>query len=74
MQKIGFGVAIVGVLIMCATYLRGYNIMLSIGLGVSLILIGIVFFVVVRSPPSSKSSPNSDDIDELWSQKKTGKK
>ena len=66
MQKIGIGVAIVGVLIICVPFFRFGDVSMIIIL-VGLSLIGIGFVVVVRSPPSS------DEKDELWSQKKTGK-
>ena len=66
MQKIGIGVAIVGVLIICVPFFRFGGVgMITTLVGLS--LIGVGFVVVVRSPPSS------DEKDELWSQKKTGK-
>ena len=66
-QIIGVGMAIVGVLIICAPFvIEGYvNFGLFIALGAGLSLIAIGFFLLFKS--------SSDEKDELWSQKKTGK-
>jgi drug/metabolite transporter (DMT)-like permease len=64
-QIIGVGMAIVGVLIICAPFFGFVDIGLFIALGAGLSLIGIGFFLLFKS--------SSDEKDELWSQKKTGK-